>query len=149
MASSPAAQAYISGVIPFRKKKKKVIFLYLSTMKLSQAQWVWILMYRRACVHVSRESICIHSKHFGFYAEWAECTSIGKWCGQNIRGQDCKHTKGITENPSRVLSTILEPSQGCQKRNTISWIICSQMNRKQKTTQKYTRLIYLATYPHC
>lgn len=32
----------------------------------------------------------------------------------------CKNRKGITENPSPVLSTILELSHGCQKRNIIS-----------------------------
>lgn len=41
MASSPAAQAYMRGVIPFRKEKtneNKVIFLSLSTVTLSWTQ---------------------------------------------------------------------------------------------------------------
>lgn len=115
-----------------------MLSFYTSQQWICHGHWVWI----SECVCV-RAGMCRDStrtcwKHFGFCVELAPCVNMGKqamWTKN--QGTRLKEYKRITENPSHVLSTILELSRGCQKRNSISWIICSQMNWKQKTTQKY------------
>lgn len=147
MASSPAAQAYISGVIPCREKEKRNYLPVPGNLE-SVMDTVSLNLSVQTSVCVQGQRKC------AFDTGGLRCgggTMHWHWnlTGTEHWGQDREKTERITENASHVLTTTLQRSQGCQERNAISWIVCSQMKRKQKTPQKYTRLIYPATYPHC